>query len=320
MTRNNTTDYSVLLDPETHAFVELTETWYPPDTMDFSIQRQREIYNAMCKAFHQGYPACVQTIDSVINSPAHSVGIRRYVNKESVSEPNMIVVYFPGGGFVVGGLESHDDVCAEICERTGYEVVSVDYRLSPEFDHPAAFQDALLAVQSISGSTSKSLILCGDSAGGNLAAAVTHASRGGAISLAGQLLIYPSLGSSTTVGSFVTHANAPMLSTRDVDYYLNIRKGATNTDNDPTFAPLCDPNFTHLPATVVFSAECDPLCDDGELYVNKVGAAGGRAHWVREAGLVHGYLRARSTVSRARDSFSRIINNIKMLGNREWHH
>lgn len=318
MEKDNHPDYSSLIDSETFAFIERTEQWYPPDTVELSIQRQREIYDAMCREFYQGHPSGVKTENSVLKSETHSIGLRRYVNSKKMNASLVIVIYFHGGGFVVGGLDSHDDVCAEICKRTEFDVVSVDYRLAPEHDHPAAFQDSLAAVKAIAESTSQPLILCGDSAGGNLAAAVAHAVRNDELNLAGQLLIYPSLGAKASGGSFVTHANAPMLTTRDVMCYLDIRRGETRTDNDPTFAPLRDTDFKDLPATVVFSAECDPLCDDGKHYAAAVVEAGGNAHWVLEAGLVHGYLRARSSVTRARGSFSRIIESLIMLGNREW--
>ena len=123
------------------------------------------------------------------------------------------MVYLHGGGFVVGGLHSHDDVCAEIRSRTGLAVVSVDYRLSPEHQHPAAFEDACSVVSVLPGP----LVLVGDSAGGNLAAAAAHARRDPRI--LGQVLIYPGLGGDRQAGSYVTHANSPMLTTADLDFY-----------------------------------------------------------------------------------------------------
>lgn len=162
------------------------------------------------------------------------------------------------------------------------------------------------------------VVLCGDSAGGNLAAAVSHTVRGDDRQPIGQVLIYPGLGGATDRGSYLTHAQAPMLTTRDTLYYAEIRGGGFNWSTDPRFAPLADPDFSGLPDTVVISAECDPLSDDGRHYCQRVSAAGGKAIWNNEPGLVHGYLRARHTVTRARSSFRRICTAVHLLGQGRW--
>ena len=111
-----------------------------------------------------------------------------------------MVLYFHGGGFILGGLDSHDDVCAELCARTGYEVVSVDYRLAPEHLHPAAFDDALAPSNGRRRPTNGRSCLPATRAGGNLAAAVSHATRGHERAPVGQVLIYPGLGGDTSRG------------------------------------------------------------------------------------------------------------------------
>jgi acetyl esterase len=231
-----------------------------------------------------------------------------------------VVVYLHGGGFVVGGLESHDDVCAELCARTGFQVVAADYRMSPEYDHPAAFDDAWTVYQWARQAFDKPVVLCGDSAGGNLAAAVAHEARNRDLAVLGQVLIYPGLGGNMDTGSYLEHAHAPMLTRAEIEFYADIRTRDPAAKLRPDYAPLLDSNFASLPPTIIFSAECDPLCDDGRDYRDAIQAAGGRAHWYRETGLVHGYLRARHTVARAKDSFSRIVSSVAALGKAEWPH
>lgn len=312
-------NYEELIDAETWEFIKQTESWYPSDAVSFSIQKQREVYNAMCKEFYQGYPAGVSASDSEIVRGGQSVLIRHYCNeKSSGKNAGACVVYFHGGGFVVGGLESHDDVCSEICDRTGFDVVSADYRLCPEFQHPAAFDDAMIVITELSASQNLPLVLCGDSAGGTLAAAVAHAWRGKNQNIVGQVLIYPGLGGDVERGTYITHANAPMLTTQDVKFYMNIRTGGKTIGRDATLAPLHDTQFNDLPPTIIFNAECDPLSGDGEAYCNAITRDGGKAVFHNEKGLVHGYLRARSTVGRAKESFSRITETVRMLGNRDW--
>jgi acetyl esterase len=229
-----------------------------------------------------------------------------------------MVLYIHGGGFILGGLDSHDDVCAELCARTGFEVVSVDYRLAPEHLHPAAFDDALHAFEWAAKTYDGPVLLCGDSAGGNLCAAVAHATRGHAKRPIGQVLIYPGLGGDRSRGSYVTHAQAPMLTIRDLEFYKHIRTGGADGTGDITLSPLADTDFTNLPPTVLITAQCDPLSSDGEAYRDRVLAAGGHATWFEEPGLVHGYLRARHTAGRARASFSRIVEAVSVLGSGNW--
>ncbi|WP_342634447.1 alpha/beta hydrolase [Phyllobacterium salinisoli] len=246
----------------------------------------------------------------------HRIPIRVYVKK--AIEPDAICLYFHGGGFVVGGLHSHDDVCAELCEATGFRIISVDYRLAPEHPHPASFEDCLAVFHHIAAASHLPIVLSGDSAGGNLAASVTHHTRCGERAPVGQVLIYPGLGGRMDEGSYLAHGQAPMLTTGDVQYYAQIRSGGRDWSNDPRFAPLSDPDFSNLPATIVISAECDPLSDDGRHYCDRIVAAGGKALWRNEQGLVHGYLRARHSVERAGASFRRICEAVQALGLNGW--
>lgn len=310
------TDYSKLIDAETWAFIDRTNSFYPPDAVDHSVEDQRRTYDRMCREFHAGYPTGVDAETTSIDTPANAIPIRIY--RSATPDGAAVVLYLHGGGFILGGLDSHDDVCAEICARTGYDVVSADYRLVPEHTHPAAFDDALAAFEWVASAYSQPVLLCGDSAGGNLAAAVCHATRGHPRKPAGQVLIYPGLGGKLGQGSYLTHADAPLLSVRDMDYYRDMRAGHRDVSNDVTFAPLNDADYGGLPPTVVVSAECDPLSDDGRVYRDRIRAAGGKAGWVNEPGLVHGYLRARHSVGRARDSFTRIIEAVRSLGKGEW--
>lgn len=304
-----TPDYKTLIDAATWDFIRTTDAAYPPDTATLSIADQRAIYDRMCRAFHRGYPAGVTAQDR----PFGGVPCRHYPGSGAT------VVYFHGGGFVVGGLHSHDDICAEIRATCGFHVVSVDYRLCPEHPHPAAFDDAVAATRAISAELPHPLILAGDSAGGNLAAATAQAvGRNQALGIAGQILIYPGLGGDRNAGSYLTHAAAPMLTRDDVLFYARTRHAGAEPPPDPTFAPLSDKDFSGLPPTLAIAAECDPLADDAHAYAAAITAAGGKAVAVTETGLVHGYLRARATVPRAAASFARITSAITSLARGDW--
>ena len=303
-------DYDTLIDDEVWAFIRKTQDAYPDDAVELDIAGQRRVYNDMCRQFHQPYPAGVTASDMAANG----VPVRVY----TAGNPGVTVVYFHGGGFVVGNLDSHDDVCAEICAGTGYRVVSVDYRLAPEHKHPAAFDDCWTAVNWAVEQFQQKIVLAGDSAGGNLAAAVAHHARGRLKGIAGQVLIYPGLGGDWNARSYTDHANAPMLSRTDLEFYQAVRIDGAPPVNDPTFAPLHDTDFSGLPRTAIFTAECDPLQSDGPAYRDKLGAAGVRAFETTEKGLVHGYLRARAMSAKSADSFERIVLAIEAFGQGLW--
>ena len=300
MTQN---PYESLIDAPTWAFIRKTESCYPADTATLDVARQREIYDAMCRVFHRGYPAGVTARDETIAG----VPCRRYAGAAPT------VLYFHGGGFCVGGLRSHDDVCAEICAATGLEVACVDYRLCPEHPHPAAYDDCLAVARATPGP----ILLAGDSAGGTLAASVAQTLRDPRIR--GMVLVYPGLGSVRDTGSYATHAHAPMLTTADVTCYAALRHGgAVPSAPDPTAVPLSDSDFGGLPPTLALAAECDPLADDATIYVQALRAAGGKAHAITETGLVHGYLRARGSVPRAAASFARLTETLSAFANGKW--
>ena len=303
-------DYDSLIDDEVWAFIHKTQASYPDDAVELDIAGQRRVYDDVCRQFHQPYPEGVTAEDT----SAEGVPVRVY----TAGEPGVTVVYFHGGGFVVGGLDSHDDVCAEICAGTGYRVVSVDYRLAPEHKHPAAFDDCWTAVNWVAEKYQQKMVLVGDSAGGNLAAALSHHSRGRLKGIAGQVLIYPSLGGNRNTGSYIDHANAPMLNRADMEFYQAVRVNGELPENDPTYAPLQDTDFSGLPCTAIYSAECDPLQSDGPAYRDKLNAAGIRVFETTEKGLVHGYLRARTMSSKAAASFERIVLAIEAFGQGLW--
>lgn len=333
MIPTSSADYGKLIDSQTWAFIKRTENAFPVVAVTAGIEEQRNHYDAMCAIFLHPHPPGVTTHNTSITATDHHlIPLRRYTPVTgSANSTEALVLYLHGGGFVVGSLESHDDICAEICDRMQSTVCSIDYRLSPEHKHPAALDDVIDVLKHLSGPTRQPIVLCGDSAGANLAAAACHKLRQQSQQrnnpsestsrtpyIMGQVLIYPGLGGDITRGSYLTHAHAPMLTTQDVLFYSDVRCAPHTRQDNPDFAPLRDNDFTGLPPTVIFSAECDPLCDDGKEYCQRIQQANSQAYWFLEHGLVHGYLRARHSVDRARESFSRIIEALNALIDNRW--
>jgi acetyl esterase len=292
------TKYAHLEDPGMREFLVAGERFYPPDAVNFTMAEQRAFYDRYCAHFRKPRPESVAAEDVTLGD----VACRHYRRRDSQSAP--VMVYLHGGGFVLGGLDSHDDVTAEICDAARIEVVAVDYRLAPEHPFPAAFEDGWTVLKALAGRHDR-IIIGGDSAGGNLAAALALKARDeGGPKLRGQVLIYPGLGGNMTRGSYVTQAQAPGLSTSDVAYYRDVYRGGASKYAEP----LRETDFTGLAPAFLVAAGLDPLHDDCLDYAARLRAGGVPATVRDEPLLVHAFLRARNMSAPARASFDAITD------------
>jgi len=294
-------------DPEVLAYIARTNAFYPEDAYTFSAEDNRAWYNRYAAEMRGPMPAEVSATDFSIAAlgPQRAILARRYRHAH-YQHVGTVLLYLHGGGFLLGGLESHADACSGWCAATGIDVVAIAYRLAPEHQHPAQLDDvqaafALLHAQGLR------VIVGGDSAGGNLAAALCLRQRaqGGPMPV-GQLLVYPGLGGDTSRGSYVSNAFAPMLTTEESAMYFGLRTGgmARDSASDPELMPLKATDFRGLPPAFVVTADIDPLRDDGRIYVERLRSDGVAAHYRNEPELVHGYLRARHMSRRAAASFA----------------
>ncbi|MBY8977190.1 alpha/beta hydrolase fold domain-containing protein [Rhodobacteraceae bacterium NNCM2] len=284
--------HAPITDPEILAFIEEVDRLTPPGTADQSIAEQRALYDTMAAHFRAARPVGLPVVDLDIAG----VPCRRYGQEAA---PHAL--FFHGGGFVVGGLDSHDDVAAEIAARTGCCVTAVDYRLAPEHLHPAAFDDALAVTNAAKGP----IILVGDSAGGALAASTAWTLRGTG-RVAGQVLLYPTLGGlALDLPSYRECADAPLLSTDDIRVYSAIRGGEAGSD--PTQHVLAAMTYTGMAPAFISAAGVDPLRDDGAEYARRLREAGVQADVVIEEQLPHMWLRARHRSARAARAFDRAV-------------
>ncbi|XDZ66714.1 alpha/beta hydrolase [Alphaproteobacteria bacterium LSUCC0684] len=299
-------DYRNVMDKDTWDFIETTQSFYPDSRNDLTIEDQRQIYTSLCTHFAKSRPEGVTSEDQKLGD----VPVRRY--RTSVAHAR--VIYFHGGGFVVGGLDSHDDICAEICNTTQLEVIAVDYRLAPEHKHPAALEDCLAVLDAVLGEDDTPFLLAGDSAGAWLAAMVSVARPGKPI---GQVLIYPMLGGALDQGSYMTHANAPLLSTEQVAIYWQTYFDCPHNRNNLT-PPMALADLGKSPPTFMLAAGCDPLASDTPDFARKIGLSGGKVAFKIADGLPHGFLRGRHTAAAAKESFDEITSAITALSRLEW--
>jgi acetyl esterase len=287
--------YPTVTDPGMRAFLAEGERLYPDNAVDFSLAEQRDFYTRYCQHFAGKRPASIETEDFKVGD----VPCRRYLPPKPAGK----LLYLHGGGFVVGGLDSHDAICADIADQTGLEVTAVEYRLAPEHPFPAAFDDCWAVLKTIG-----TCVVAGDSAGGNLAAALCLKARDASgPSIKGQVLIYPGLGGDMTKGSYITQAEAPGLTTKDVIYYRETNRGG----HSPFAEPLRATSHANLPQAFLVACGLDPLHDDCFDYAGKLRANGVSAEVRDEPLLIHAFLRARNMSEPAAKSFAAIIAAIK---------
>lgn len=300
------------IDNEVQLFIDTMIQVSGNLSTDTSIEQQRANSNAACHHFFSPYPASVESSDDAVIGRHGPIPIRRYRNALADTNLDAQIIFLHGGGFVLGDLDSHDDICAELCGKTGLDAISIDYRLAPEHKHPVHLDDVADAFDICWKPKS---IVVGTSAGATLTAALSHRLKNASRKPFGQVLIYPGLGGDLfDLDSYVANAAAPLLTTADIFYYRTMRcDNFEMAIHDPEFYPLVADDFNGLPPTIAFSADIDPLRDDGRLYTEKLNAADGYAEWHNELGLTHDYLRARHSCDKARNSFQHICQSIAQL-------
>jgi len=242
-------------------------------------------------------PVAIASVrDIVIEQGTFTIGARLYKADDSSSLP--LVVFYHGGGFVIGDLESHDDLCRVLCSGIGCAVLAVDYRRAPENKFPAATDDALTALRwahdnaKTLGVDATRIVVAGDSAGANLAAVTALRCRDEAgPALRGQVLFCPVVEFyRDDRPSFRENAKGPFLTEADMafctDQYLRARSDAEN----PHAAPLRAASLRNLPPALVITAEFDPLRDEGEAYAARLAADGVAVQASRYDGTIHDFM------------------------------
>ena len=296
-----------------------------PETM--TPQSARDALRALAAARAAVPPPPVMSAtDAKVKGAAGFLGARVYRVSDQTSPT---VVFFHGGGWVAGDLETHDRQARLLAIETGAVVVSVDYRRPPETRFPGAFEDGFAAVRDVIariaefGGDAARVGVAGDSAGGNLAAAVAIACRDAGIHLAAQLLVYPvtdvagnyaDAGENARFPSRTENAEGYFLSRAVMEWFAGHYLGDASHGTDWRVSPLRAKNLTGLAPAIVCTAWFDPLRDEGDAYAAALQAAGVATRHYRGAGLIHGYFglgeaseMARREAQRARADFKGLL-------------
>lgn len=256
-------------------------------------------------------PEMASLTETLVPSDGNDVPVRIYCPTTASGGP--VLVYFHGGGLVMGSNRSFEPLARELASAAAATVVAVDYRLAPESAPPAQFDDAYAATEWVSrnatelGVDAERLAVVGDSAGGALAAAVALAARdrhGPAI--CAQVLLYPGLDRDMSVASIAAMPDAPLLTRDDIEYMHALADGDAGPPTDPYQVPAYATDLSGLPPAIVVTGGCDPIRDWGERYADRLRDAGVQTTVTRYPGMYHGFLMRSDATARGRLALAEI--------------
>ncbi len=250
---------------------------------------------------HHGEPEPVGRVEDLeIEGPGGPLRLRVY---EPVTSPPGTLVYFHGGGWVLGNLDTHDALARGLANASGLRVVAVDYRLAPEHPHPAALEDARAAVCWARAREVGALLVGGDSAGGHLATCVAAGARGTGLALAGQLLVYPVTDlASFDRPSYEAFAEGYWLTRPGMEWFRGHYLTAGTDRRDADVSPLYRENLEDMPPAVIVAAECDVLRDEGVAYAVRLEEAGCDVTYRIYPGVIHGFMALAGLIPEGRDA------------------
>jgi acetyl esterase len=287
-----------MLHPQTRALLDLIERNKVPPTHTLSVADARAIYRDR-RRFTQPDPPEVAGVRELQASGPHGVIPLRLYRPIGTSGDATLpaLVYFHGGGWVIGDLDTHDTLCRELANAAGCVVVAVDYRMGPEHRFPAAVDDCIAATRWVHANAAElkvdpaRLAVGGDSAGGNLAAVVTIAARErGDLPIAFQLLIYPATDQHRSAPSHTENGQGYLLTSDTMAYFTGHYIAEPAQYADWRASPLLHENLAALPPALVLTAGFDPLRDEGLAYAERLTAAGSRAAYVCFDRQIHGFI------------------------------
>jgi len=283
--------------------------------VDDDVARSRTLIRESAIAL-SGHPTPVHTADLTIPGPAGPIAARHYQPVDTAVRP--LLVYYHGGGFALGDLDGFDAICRRLCHDAGVHVLSIDYRLAPEHQAPAAVDDAFAAFRwavehaGDLGAEPGCVAVGGDSAGGLLAAVVAQLARdgGGPLPVL-QLLIYPITDFTAQTRSRTLFSSGYLLTAHDIEFFTALYLGESGlSDDDVRVAPLRT-ELTGLPPALVITAGFDPLRDEGEAYAAALAAAGVPVDLRQMGSMIHAFINLGGLGGRVEAAIAELTSALK---------
>jgi acetyl esterase/lipase len=307
----------VPLDARVKRFLDALAAGNPPNALETTVE-ERRLGLAELMKLAGPETAVARVEDRTLPGPAGEIGVRIYTPLDAGSGLLPGLIYFHGGGLVAGSVATHDSIGRALAHSGACRLISVDYRLAPEHPFPAALDDALAAVTHIGahaaefGIDGTRLGICGDSAGGTLAAVTAQATaRMGSPRLALQLLICPILDYSRSSASRRELASGYLIDQATLDHDLLYYAPGTDPAN-PRISPLRADDVSGLPRTLIHTAEFDPLRDEGRDYVERLARAHTQVSYTCHPGMIHLFYGLGAVIPYARIAFDEIGGEIRV--------
>lgn len=258
--------------------------------------------------------------DRKITVGDHQVPVRLFFPSEQGVYP--LIVYFHGGGFVTGNIDSYSNLCHHMAQATQHIVLSVDYRLAPEHPFPGAVEDCYAVVKDVVSNallfqvTPDDITLAGDSAGGNLAAVVSLMARDrGEFQINKQILLYPLVSNDHSESSpyASVHENGTdyFLTTKRINNYIELYIRKQEDLGNPYFAPILAEDLSNQPQTLIITAQFDPLRDEGEAYGERLRASGNKVEIHRIPDVIHGFFSLPPLIHEVKNCYTLINEFLK---------
>jgi acetyl esterase len=287
------------LDTEARTLLELMDKAIEagrPKLSSLDVKEGRPSVDQMSENSEAAPPDVEAVEDGTLPGPLGPIKYRRYRPLGASTAALATLIYYHGGGFVIGTIETHDSTCRRLANKSRCQVISIDYRLAPEHPFPAPINDGLAAFRHIRdnaaafGVEANRLAVGGDSAGGGMAAVICQTCKTtGETAPAFQMLIYPATDSSRQSASRVAFADGYYLTKDVIDWFWNAYVPTGNDSADLRLSPLLAADFSGLPPAFVLTAGFDPLRDEGRAYAERLIDAGVKTTYANYPGTIHGF-------------------------------
>ncbi|MGZ5930574.1 MAG: alpha/beta hydrolase [Rhizomicrobium sp.] len=299
------------LDPMVKGFLDQMAAVPGPKMSEAGAQVAREIFVGLMQLVGPKDVPVGKTENLTVPGPGGPIPIRVYTPVAAGRDPMPALIYYHGGGWVIGNIETHDGLCRMMANEGGFRVISVDYRLAPENKYPAAIDDAFAALSWVGtnaaniGVDANRIAVGGDSAGGALAAEVAQMAKAkGGLTLACQMLLFPVTQIGEMTASLRDHAVGYFLEKETLDWFYESYLPANADKSDPKISPLRAKDFSGLPPAYVMLGGYDPLHDEGAQYAEKLRAAGVKVTVADYDSMVHCFVYMQSFLPQAHEALT----------------
>ncbi|HTP77385.1 MAG TPA: alpha/beta hydrolase [Rhizomicrobium sp.] len=299
------------LDPIVKGFLDQMAAAGGPKMSEVGPAVARETFVAMMQLVGPKDVPVGKTENLTVPGPGGPVPIRVYTPVAAGRDPMPALIYYHGGGWVIGNIDTHDGLCRMMANEGGFRVISVDYRLGPEHKYPAAIDDSFAALSWVSanaasiGVDANRIAVGGDSAGGALAAEVAQLAKAkGGIDVACQMLLFPVTHIGAKTKSLSDFQAGYFLEKETLDWFYDCYLPANADKNDPKISPLLAKDVSGLPPAYVMLGGFDPLHDEGLQYADKLRAAGVKVTLADYESLVHCFIYMQSFLPQAHEALT----------------